>query len=126
MESELTDLTKLVDEFCDDRDWKKFHNIKDLAIGLSIEASELLQIFLWKDSDEVNSVLKNPDKIEDIEDEVADVLFFLLRIAHLNDIDLQAALKKKIIKNSLKYPISKFKGSNKKYNEIQDDRISQK
>jgi len=117
MESELTGLTKLVDKFCEDRDWKQFHNIKDLAIGLSIEASELLQLFLWKDSEELNIVLQNSDKREEIEDEVADVLFFLLRLAHLNDIDLQAALKKKIIKNNLKYPVSRFKGSNKKYNE---------
>ncbi len=69
-------------------------------------------------------IICNPDKREDIEDEIADILFFLLRIAHLNNIDLQAALKKKIIKNEQKYPVSLFKGSNKKYNEIQDDRIS--
>ena len=124
MKSQIEELSTLVDEFCDERDWKQFHNIKDLAIGLSIEASELLQIFLWKDSNEIDSMLGNPGKREDIEDEIADVLFFLLRIAHLNNIDLQAALKKKIIKNEQKYPVSLFKGSNKKYNEIQDDRIS--
>jgi len=118
MKSQITELSKLVDDFCDARDWKQFHNIKDLTIGLSIEASELLQLFLWKDSNEVKSVLENPTKREDIEDEIADVFFFLLRIAHLNDIDLQDALKKKIIKNDLKYPVSQFKGSNKKYNEI--------
>lgn len=126
MKSQLEILSELVDEFCDERDWKQFHNIKDLAIGLSIEASELLQIFLWKNSDEVQDTLENPGKRENIEDEVADVFFFLLRIAHLNDIDLQSALEKKIIKNKLKYPVSQFKGSNKKYNEIQDDRISEK
>lgn len=124
MKSQIEELSALVDEFCDERDWKQFHNIKDLAIGLSIEASELLQIFLWKDSNEIDAILGNPGKREDIEDEIADVLFFLLRIAHLNNIDLQAALKKKIIKNEQKYPVSLFKGSNKKYNEIQDDRIS--
>jgi NTP pyrophosphatase (non-canonical NTP hydrolase) len=126
MNSQLEKLSELVDNFCEERDWKQFHNIKDLAMGLSIEASELLQIFLWKDSKEVEALLDTPNKREDIEDEVADVLFFLLRIAHLNNIDLQMALEKKIIKNELKYPVSKFKGSNKKYNEIQDDRISQK
>ena len=126
MDPQIDKLSEMVDEFCEDRDWRQFHNIKDLAIGLSIEASELLQIFLWKDSEEVEATLNTPDKREHIEDEVADVLFFLLRIAHLNDIDLQAALKKKIIKNNLKYPVSKFKGSNKKYNEIQDDRIPKK
>jgi NTP pyrophosphatase (non-canonical NTP hydrolase) len=126
MNSQLEKLSELVDNFCEERDWKQFHNIKDLAMGLSIEASELLQIFLWKDSKEVEALLDTPNKREDIEDEVADVLFFLLRIAHLNNIDLQTALEKKITKNELKYPVSKFKGSNKKYNEIQDDRISQK
>jgi NTP pyrophosphatase (non-canonical NTP hydrolase) len=126
MNSQLEKLSELVDNFCEERDWKQFHNIKDLAMGLSIEASELLQIFLWKDSKEVEALLDTPNKREDIEDEVADVLFFLLRIAHLNNIDLQTALEKKITKNELKYPVSKCKGSNKKYNEIQDDRISQK
>jgi NTP pyrophosphatase (non-canonical NTP hydrolase) len=126
MTSQLENLSELVDDFCGKRDWKQFHNIKDLAIGLSIEASELLQIFLWKDSAEVKTTLENPSKRENIEDEVADVLFFLLRIAHLNNIDLQTALEKKILKNELKYPISKFKGSNKKYNEMPDDFISQK
>ncbi len=76
MTSQLEKLSELVDDFCDKRDWKQFHNIKDLAIGLSIEASELLQIFLWKDSDEVQATLENPSKRENIEDEVADVLFF--------------------------------------------------
>jgi NTP pyrophosphatase (non-canonical NTP hydrolase) len=126
MNSQLEKLSELVDNFCEERDWKQFHNIKDLAMGLSIEASELLQIFLWKDSKEVEALLDTPNKREDIEDEVADVLFFLLRIAHLNNIDLQMALEKKIVKNELKYPVSQFKGSNKKYNEIQDDRISEK
>lgn len=126
MTSQLERLSELVDNFCDKRDWKQFHNIKDLAIGLSIEASELLQIFLWKDSDEVKATLENPSKRESIEDELADVLFFLLRIAQLNNIDLQATLEKKIIKNELKYPISIFKGSNKKYNEMPDDFIPQK
>lgn len=118
MNSQLEKLSELVDNFCEERDWKQFHNIKDLAMGLSIEASELLQIFLWKDSNEVEAMLDTPNKREDIEDEVADVLFFLLRISHLNGIDLQAALEKKIIKNEQKYPISVFKGSNRKYNEI--------
>ncbi len=66
MTSQLEKLSELVDDFCDKRDWKQFHNIKYLAIGLSIEASELLQIFLWKDSDEVQATLENPSKRENI------------------------------------------------------------
>ena len=114
---ELRELSNIVNDFCDERDWTQFHNIKDLAIGLSIESSELLQIFLWKSQEEIEDLLKNTSKKQDIEDEVSDILFFLLRIANLNDINLCDALKNKVIKNGLKYPVSEFKGSNRKYNE---------
>ncbi|MEI7997474.1 MAG: hypothetical protein WCH01_21495 [Methylococcaceae bacterium] len=90
MKSQIENLSTLVDDFCEERDWKQFYNIKDLAIGLTSEASELLQIFLWKDSNEVKATLENQATRERIE-EVSDVLFFILRIAHLNSIDLQTA-----------------------------------
>ncbi len=117
MKTQLEDLSELVENFCSLREWDQFHNIKDLSIGLSIEASELLQNFLWKDGEQIKEILANEDRKENIKDEMADIFFLLLRIANLNGVDLHDALEKKIIKNDLKYPVSKFKGSNKKYNE---------
>ena len=118
MKTQIESLSELVKVFCEERDWTQFHNIKDLAIGLSIESSELLQIFLWKNNEEIDSMLKDNHKYEHIQDEMADILFFLLRIAQLNNVDLESALKNKIIKNNFKYPVAKSKGSNKKYTEL--------
>jgi NTP pyrophosphatase (non-canonical NTP hydrolase) len=114
---ELRKLTNLVDIFCEERDWTQFHNVKDLAIGISIESAELLQIFLWKSPEEINNLMGNPLKMENIEDEMSDILFYLIRMASLNNINLGDSLRNKIKKNDAKYPVSKFKGSNKKYNE---------
>lgn len=118
--SNIRDLTELVKSFCSERDWDQFHGPKDLAIGISTEAGELLDLFRFKNdseiiaklNDSVNSVYR-----EKVENEIADVLFFILRFAQLNDIDLSKALINKISKNAEKYPLEKYKGSNKKYNE---------
>ncbi len=105
-----------VKSFCEERDWNQFHNAKDLAIGISTEANELLQIFRFKTTEEIEALMKTERKAE-IEEEVADVLYFLLRFAEMNGIDLSNALTNKIEKNAKKYPIDKVKGCNKKYNE---------
>lgn len=110
-------LKQLVKNFCDDRDWEQFHNPKDLAIGISTEANELLSLFRFKRKEDMEEMLKSSNKRVDIEDEVADIFFFLLRFAQMNNIDLSEALDKKIEKNNKKYSIEKFKGSNKKYSE---------
>lgn len=117
-ERKIHELKEKIKEFCDDRDWDQFHNAKELAIALSIEASELLEIFRWKTHEEVDELFKNEKKKEDIEDEMADVLYFLVRIAQKYDIDLSEALDRKIEKNDKKYPVDKAKGSSKKYNEF--------
>lgn len=114
----INELKAQVKKFCDDRDWDQFHNAKELAIAMNIESSELLEHFRWKNPEEVAALLKNPQKKEEIQDEMADVLYFLLRIAQMNDIDLSDALENKLHKNNQKYPVEKFKGSHKKYNEI--------
>jgi NTP pyrophosphatase (non-canonical NTP hydrolase) len=116
-ERKLIELKEKIKDFCDKRDWDQFHNAKELAIALSIEASELLEIFRWKNPEEVKELFNNPKKKEDIEDEMADILYFLVRIAQLYDIDLSETLDRKMEKNDKKYPVEKFKGSNKKYNE---------
>ena len=117
-ERKIHELKEIIGEFCDVRDWGQFHNAKDLAIALSVEASELLEIFQWKDSEEVKALFENEEKREDVADEMADVLYFLVRMSQMCGIDLSEALERKMIKNGEKYPIEKAKGSNKKYNEF--------
>ena len=116
-ERKIHELKEKIKEFCDARDWDQFHNAKELAIALSIEASELLEIFRWKTHEEVDELFKDEKKKEDIEDEMADILYFLVRIAQKYDLDLSESLDRKMEKNNNKYPVEKAKGSHKKYNE---------
>lgn len=117
MQENIYDLIKLVRNFCEDRNWDQFHNPKDLAIGLSTESNELLDIFRFKTEEQMKEMLENDEKREEISEELADVFFFLLRFAQMYDFDMGKGLKNKIEKNNRKYPVDKAKGSNKKYNE---------
>lgn len=108
----MDSIIKKIIEFRDERDWKKFHNPKDLAISLTLEASELLENFQWKDSSEAIN-----QNMEQIKDELADVLIYSLMIAHDLEIDIESAILNKIKKNAEKYPIDRFKGTSKKYTE---------
>lgn len=117
-DTKISDLKRKIRQFCQERDWDQFHNPKDLAIGLSIEANELLELFLWKNQKEIESLLNNSEKKEKISEELADILYLLLRISDKYSIDLSESFKKKLEKNKQKYPIEKAKGSNKKYNEF--------
>ncbi len=102
-------------QFVKEREWEKWHTPKNVAAALSVEASELLELFMW----DVNQGLDAAsNKREQIQDELADVLCYLVRLSDLLQIDLNMACKQKMAKNKEKYPISKFKGNFKKYNEI--------
>ncbi len=114
----VRELIDKVKSFCEVREWNQYHNPKDLAIGISTEANELLDIFRFQNSDDMERIMNDPEKKEHVEEELADVFFFILRFAQMNDIDLKQALEMKIGKNALKYPVDKIKGKNKKYNEI--------
>lgn len=103
-------------EFRRERDWEQFHTPKELAISLSIEASELLEWFQWKNDDEIKLKLSS-DKREALEDEVADVVAYLSYLCHDTGIDINKAVAAKIDKNALKYPIDKVKGRSDKYDE---------
>ncbi|MEK6943165.1 MAG: nucleotide pyrophosphohydrolase [Nanoarchaeota archaeon] len=118
MDSKTTvdDLKNKVKKFCVDRDWDKFHNPKDLAIGIITESSELLEHFRFKSNEESEHIIKT--KKNEISEELSDIFYFVLRIAQKYDINLSEELNKKLKKNSEKYPIEKSKGSNKKYNEL--------
>jgi NTP pyrophosphatase (non-canonical NTP hydrolase) len=95
----LADLKHLVKTFCQKRDWDQFHGAKDLAIGVITEAAELLEHFRFKNEKEIAEMLKNKVKKEEIEDELADVLFFIIRFAQRYDIDLSKAAKRKLKKS---------------------------
>lgn len=116
-ETTIEQLKDKIKKFCEDRDWDQFHNPKELAIGISTEANELLQIFRFK-SEEDMKTLMNSEKKTEVEEELADVLYFVLRFAQMNNIDLTEAVKNKIEKNDKKYPLEKAKGCNKKYDEF--------
>ncbi len=103
-------LTELLVQFRDARDWKQFHNSKDLAIAISIESAELLEVFLWKDSEASSK--------ERVAEEVADIMAYLLLLSANYGFDLEKTLKDKIQKNELKYPVDKAKGKATKYNEL--------
>ncbi|MBU8877955.1 nucleotide pyrophosphohydrolase [Bacillus sp. FJAT-29790] len=109
----MKELIEEIIQFRDERDWKQFHNAKDLAISLSLEASELLENFQWKTSGE--AIEKN---IEKIKDELADVVIYSILLSSELSIDLEEIVKKKMEKNNLKYPIEKSKGTSKKYTQL--------
>ena len=114
----IDDAKCIVREFCEERDWDQFHNPKDLAIGMVTEASELLEIMRFKTPEECHTLLADPDRAQDIRDELADVFYFVLRFAQMNGIDLSTALEDKVRRNSEKYPVGKCRGRNSKYDEL--------
>jgi len=104
-------LKKLAADFRDKRNWKRYHNPKDLAISISIEAGELLELFQWKNLDEIYKSIENPNYLEEIRDELADIVIYCLCLSDILNIDLSASIVKKIEKNEKKYPIEKYRGS---------------
>ncbi len=111
--SDLQNITSQILKFRDARDWKQFHNPKDMALSLILEASELAEHFQWKSE----SDLKTLDR-EAIGDELADVLYWVLLLASDLGIDLEKAFHTKMKKNERKYPIEKAKGKSDKYSEL--------
>lgn len=109
MELDIDRLTKAIVSFRDARDWKQFHNSKDLALALSIEAAELTELFLWK------SPLQADRKR--IAEELADVLTYALLLAHEEKLDVGRIIRAKLKANARKYPVAKAKGSARKYTE---------
>lgn len=113
--TDLDDLAKRIVAFRDARDWKKFHNPKDMAISLSLEASELLELFQWKTETEAEALVHNKRRIAE---ELADVLYWVLLISHDFGIDLVSAFRKKMNQNKRKYPVPKSKGKATKYTRL--------
>jgi NTP pyrophosphatase (non-canonical NTP hydrolase) len=108
--NEIKEINKALLKFRNERDWEQFHNPKDLAIALNVEAGELLELFLWKKPDEANK-----DKVKE---ELADVFAFAFLLADKYKFDVKKIVLDKVRLNAKKYPISKAKGTAKKYNEL--------
>jgi NTP pyrophosphatase (non-canonical NTP hydrolase) len=102
-----------INKFRDERNWRKFHNEKDLAISISLESSELLELFQWKSSDEVKK-----NNMNGIEEELADVLIYSYMMVDNLNLNVDEIISKKLKKNSEKYPINLSRGNNKKYNQF--------
>lgn len=110
------DIQKKIIEFRDNRDWKQFHNPRSLAISISIEAAELLELFQWAKDEELIEVAMK--KLTSVKEELADILIYLILLSVELDIDLWEAIEEKLDKNESKYPIEKSKGLSNKYTEI--------
>lgn len=109
----MSDIQEIIDElikFRNERDWEQFHNPKDLSLAISIEAGELLEQFLWKEPSQAN--------MGKVKEELADIFAFAFLLADKCNLDVKQILLEKIKMNSEKYPVSKSKGTAKKYNEL--------
>ena len=111
---EINDLVKVVTDFWNERDWWQFHNPKDLVAAISIESAELMEHFLWKSEAESYKIASSEKAV----DEFADIMNFLLLYANACNIDIESAIKNKIKKNWLKYPIAKSKWVSTKYTNL--------
>lgn len=108
--SDLEELRQAIVKFTQERDWDQFHNGKDLALALSIEAAELNEAFLWKNASDVN--------VDKVKEELADIVNYAILIADKYDLDIKQIVLDKIRRNAEKYPVDKAYGSAKKYNEL--------
>lgn len=107
---ELEEITQALLDFRNERDWEQFHNPKDLALAINVEAGELLELFLWKSAEQAN--------VEKIKEELADVMAYSLLLADKYGFDVKQIVMEKIRKNDQKYPVDKSKGTAKKYTEL--------
>lgn len=114
--TDLQALTARLLAFREARDWRQFHNPKDMALSLTLEAAELLEIFQWQEGDAIARTAA--ERKQEIGDELADIFSWVLLMAHDLGIDLEAALAAKIAANELKYPVEKSRGTSRKYTEL--------
>ena len=113
MNPSFEQLNDRIKQFCLERDWSQFHDPKNLAISLQLEASEVLELFQWTKDNQVK-----PNKESEVGDELADVFYWLIMLANHYNIDLVSALNAKMDKNQEKYPVNRAKGSSAKYTEL--------
>ena len=114
----FSELTEMIRSFAKARDWEQFHAPKNLAMALSAEAGELLEPFLWCETQDSHKLCENPDKRAAISGEIADVLIYALRLSDVVGIDPVEAILAKLECNERRYPVHKSKGSSAKYSEL--------
>ena len=115
---DISKIQNQLKKFAIERDWEQFHTPKNLSMALSVEASELVEIFQWLRAEE--SCSPDENQIKEINSEVADIAMYLLRFCSILEIDLEKAIEDKLVKNAEKYPVSLSKGNAKKYNQRED------
>lgn len=111
---DLSQMATAVRNFCNERDWGQFHTPKELAIGITTEAAELLELFRFQTIEQMNQLLTDERVRSKVADELADILFFLLRFSDLYGFDLEKSLENKIKSNSRRYPVETSRGNNRK------------
>lgn len=115
-------LRQLIQDFVDERDWRKYHNPKDLAISIAIEAAELMELFQWVSERKVEKVLEDAERFTRLEEELADIIILCFNLANVLDVDVAKAVTKKVEKNRAKYPVDLVKGNYNKYTQLKDDK----
>jgi dCTP diphosphatase len=108
-----------LEDFSKIRDWEQFHNPKNLAMALSVEVSELVEIFQWSNNGGLTEI-KDPKKRDRIKEEIADIFIYLIKISNKLDLDVEQIINQKIDKNEKKYPVEKSKGNSLKYTEFDE------
>lgn len=114
--SDIKRLTEIITKFRDARDWKQFHNPKDIALSLVLEATEVMEHFQWKNPAEIEEHIQKHKK--EIGEELADVLYWILLMSHDLNIDIKRSLEDKLVVANKKYPVEKAKGNHRKYTEF--------
>jgi NTP pyrophosphatase (non-canonical NTP hydrolase) len=114
--SDIKQLTKRILEFVKNRDWNQFHNPKDSALSLMLESAEVMEHFQWKSNEEMQEYIKTNKN--EVGEELADVLYWVLLMSHNLGIDIKQAFEDKMSKNEAKYPVDKAKGRHTKYNNL--------
>ena len=119
-ETTVGDLKRMVEEFVEERDWGKYHNAKDVAIAINIEAAELLELFEWVREKDTPSVLQHPEKRQHLGEELADIVMLCLNLASVSGFDVATLVEQKMRKNREKYPADLVKGNYRKYTELRE------
>ena len=115
---ELEDFIKRVDAFALERDWAQFHSVRNLVLAMVGEVGELAEVFQWVSDDQIEAFLAKPENQARLQEELADVLIYALRLASVSGVNVMEALEAKFASNAEKYPVDKSKGSAKKYTDL--------
>jgi NTP pyrophosphatase (non-canonical NTP hydrolase) len=116
MSDSISELTAQIQDFVDAREWRKYHNAKDLAVAIAAEAGELMQHFVWQQEEQIEKRLEN--NREEIASEIADVAILLFEFADNLGMNLGEVMQAKIARNDVRYPVEKSRGNNLKYSEL--------